>query len=279
MRRTREPRPWAGQRGFTLIEAVMVIVLTGIVIAVVARFIVPATDAYFDTTKRAQMVDQIDGALRRIGRDVAIALPNSVRTINAGTSSAVELIPTSGAARYQTSGAGAALFGQPMNGFDLVGPSLAMQTTSQRLVFFNLGAGYDDADAYRQTNLVTASNAIGNATTITLSAPVTLSVALRSPPYRIHAVDQPVTYRCDLVARTLTRYQGYGFQIAQADPPVGGTSAVLARGVSACSFGYTTAAVAERAGLLTLSLTLSDFAPSGAETVSLYHALHVSNLP
>lgn len=278
MRRT-EPRTPTGQRGFTLIEAVMVIVLTGIVIAVVARFIVPATDAYFDTTRRAQMVDQIDGALRRIGRDVAISLPNSVRTVSTATASALELIPTTGAARYQTSGAGAALFGQPMTGFDLVGPPLSIQNSPQRLVFFNLGAGYDDADAYRQSNLVTATNGLGSATTINLSGPVTLSVGLRSPPYRIHAVDQPVTYRCDLVTHTLTRHQGYGFQTVQPNPPVGGTSAVLARGIGACSFAYSTAAVAERSGLLTLTLTLSDFATPTAETVSLYHALHVSNVP
>lgn len=275
----REPLRRRHARGFTLIEAVMVIVLTGIVIAIVARFIVPATTAYFDTTRRAQMVDQIDGALRRIGRDVAIALPNSVRTVSTATASSLELIPTSGAARYQTSGAGAVLFGQPMSSFAIVGPPLALQSAAQRIAFFNLGAGNDDADAYRQTNLATASNGIGNASTITLSSPVTLSVGLLAAPFRVHAVEQPVTYRCDLVARTLTRYQGYGFQSTQPDPPTSGTSAVLARGISACSFGYSAAAVAEYAALLTLTLTLSDFATPNAETVSLYHALHVSNLP
>ena len=43
------------ERGFTLIEAVMVIAITGVVIAMVAIFIVPATTAYFASAARAQL--------------------------------------------------------------------------------------------------------------------------------------------------------------------------------------------------------------------------------
>ena len=42
-------------RGFTLIEAVMVIAITGVVIAMVAIFILPATTAYFDAAARARL--------------------------------------------------------------------------------------------------------------------------------------------------------------------------------------------------------------------------------
>ncbi|PTT75233.1 type II secretion system protein, partial [Pelomonas sp. HMWF004] len=64
-----------GQSGFTLIEAVMVIAITGVVLAVVSVFILPATTAYFDSVARARLVDQADTALRRIARDLSQALP------------------------------------------------------------------------------------------------------------------------------------------------------------------------------------------------------------
>ncbi|MBW8890821.1 MAG: prepilin-type N-terminal cleavage/methylation domain-containing protein [Burkholderiales bacterium] len=53
------------QQGFTLIEAVMAIAITGVVITVVSVFIVPATNAYFASAQRAQLGDQADTAATR----------------------------------------------------------------------------------------------------------------------------------------------------------------------------------------------------------------------
>ena len=68
-----------GQHGFTLIEAIMVITITGIIAAVVAIFIRQPVDAYLDTARRAALTDIADTTARRIGRDLQGALPNSVR--------------------------------------------------------------------------------------------------------------------------------------------------------------------------------------------------------
>ncbi len=87
----------------------MVIVITGILAAIVSIFIVAPVQAYLATAARANLVDQADTALRRIARDLAIALPNSTRVSANGLS--LELIPTSGAARYATEGAGKLDFG------------------------------------------------------------------------------------------------------------------------------------------------------------------------
>ena len=54
------------QRGFTLVEAVMVIALTGIVAAIVAVFIRQPVQGYFDTVRRAELTDVADTAARRI---------------------------------------------------------------------------------------------------------------------------------------------------------------------------------------------------------------------
>jgi MSHA biogenesis protein MshO len=273
------------ERGFTLIEAIIVIALTGIVSAVVARFIVAPVQAYLDTTARAQIADQADGALRMIARDLRAALPNSARISASGRS--LELIPSTGGARYATQGSGALLFGSTDTSFDLVGPALTL-AASQQLVFYNLGPGITGADAYAangtalaqaSSNRRSATNAAGAATTITLDSSAALPVGAFAPPYRVIAVEPPVSYRCDLAAGTLTRHQGYGFVAAQPDPPTGGTASLLATGVTACRFGVEGTLIAAHAALVQLHLALTSATSAGTETVSLHHAVHVANLP
>jgi MSHA biogenesis protein MshO len=285
MPRSERTGPWHGQRGFTLIEAVMVIVLTGIVLAVLGRFIVTPVQAYLTVSARAALVDTADGALRRMGRELHAALPNSVRVTANGLS--LELIPSTGAARYSLGGSDPLLFGSVDTSFALVGPPLTL-AASQQLVFYNLGSGVTGSDAYAANGTATeqassnrrlATNAAGSASTISLSSLAGLPVGDQAAPYRVTAVSAPVSYRCDLSAATLTRYTGYGFLATQPDPPVSGSSAVLASGVTACSFAADAAVVAARAGLVRLQLSLATNTMTGSETVSLQHAIHVDNLP
>lgn len=258
--------------GFTLIEAVMVIAITGIVVAMVAIFIVPSITAYFASATRAQLGDEADTALRRIGRDLAAALPNSARI----TGSSLELIPVSGAARYAvgTEAGDPLLFGTADTSFAVVGPALRLSSASQRLAWYNLGPGVPDADAYTQANVRVSSTAAGNAGSVTITG-AALPSSLQAPPYRVYAIEQPVTYRCDTAAETLTRYSGYGFVSTQPNPPLGGTAAVLARHVKGCSFTYDVPAVTARYAVVTLSLQLG----AQNETVTLYQSVHVDNLP
>lgn len=260
------------ERGFTLIESVMVIAITGIVVAAVSIFIVPATTAYFSSAARAQLGDQADTALRRMARDLALALPNSVRVSASGQS--VELIPVSGAARYATESGNPLQFGVATAGFDIVGPPLRLSHAGQQLAWYNLGAGIPDADAYTLSNVRTSSSAAGNAGSVGLSG-APLPNSLQAPPFRVYAIEPPVSYRCDTAAGTLTRHGGYGFNAVQPDPPSSGSAAVLARGVSGCAFSFNPGAVGARYGLATLQISLS----SRGETVTLYHAVHVDNLP
>jgi MSHA biogenesis protein MshO len=273
------------RRGFTLIETVMVISIVGVLAAIVGRFIVAPVQAYLATQARAALVDQADLALRHIGRDLRIALPNSARVNAAGT--ALELIPTRGAARYRVESGDPLQFGVVDTGFDLIGPALNVGA-AQSLVFYNLGTGVTGSDAYAAnagateqavSNRRTSTSAAGAASALTISSLAGLPVAGLAPPYRVFAVDQPVTYRCDLSNGTLTRFDGYGFVASQPDPPSGGTSALLATGVSACRFSADASVIAARAALVHLALTLSASGVAAGESVTLHHAVHVDNLP
>lgn len=271
--------------GFTLVEAVIVIALTGIVAAVVARFIVAPVQAYLDTRTRTALVNQADLALRHIGRDLQVALPNSARITASGRT--LELIPTTAAARYATQGAGALQFGVTDTAFDLVGPPMTL-TANQQLVFYNLGPGITGSDAYAanttaaeqaSSNRRQATTATGSASSLGIASLAPLPLGALAPPHRVLAVGSPVTYRCDLGNGTLTRHQDYGFLATQADPPSGGSAALLATGVTDCRFNVEGTLVAAHAALISLSLTLTATTTAGAERVALHHAVHVDTLP
>ncbi|MFH1495574.1 MAG: type II secretion system protein, partial [Pseudomonadota bacterium] len=114
------------QRGFTLVEAVVAIVITGIVAAMVSMFIRVPIQQYMDAESRAAITDVADTALRRIGRDLRLALPNSVRVDPTGKY--IEFLMTSGGGRYLAEDDGVAvgnvldfMDGTKMT-FDVLGP-------------------------------------------------------------------------------------------------------------------------------------------------------------
>lgn len=85
-------------RGFTLVELVVVIVITGILAAALTVFLKPTIDGYFDTRRRADLTDMADTALRRMAKDIRSAVPNSVRSVSA---SCFQLVPTTAGGRYR----------------------------------------------------------------------------------------------------------------------------------------------------------------------------------
>ncbi|HEX7439481.1 MAG TPA: prepilin-type N-terminal cleavage/methylation domain-containing protein [Caldimonas sp.] len=86
-------------RGFTLIELILVIVVGSVMAATLVVFFRPAVDGYLASRARADLTDQADTALRRITRDVRMAVPNSVRTPG---SQCFEVVPSSGGGRFRS---------------------------------------------------------------------------------------------------------------------------------------------------------------------------------
>jgi MSHA biogenesis protein MshO len=268
------------QRGFTLVEMVMVIVITGIIAGMVAVFLRAPVEQYMDVARRAEMTDIADTALRRIARDLRGALPNSVRLTGAcsgATDCTLEFMPTVGGGRYRAQGGNDLAFHQADTSFEVLGP-MPPATTGHHIVVYNLGI--NDADAYsgsaaatdvrRPISGVDAANRI---ISITSNQPLPFD----SPSHRFHVVSTPVRYVCAANAanpalRTLTRVSDYGWPPGSTGA---GTPSLLAQHVSSCRFNYDQNIVGQRAGLVTLQLSITD----DGETVSLYHAVHVSNQP
>ncbi len=287
--------------GFTLVELVVVIALTGIVAGLLAGITSRPILGYVHVARRAQIVDGGDHALRRLGRDLRRALPNSVRV--SGGSQALEFLNVAEGARYRAgpgvnAGSGedhtAATDVLDFTGdasFNLLGRLTELPISygsalpaGHRLVIYSTGSTvWSDAATDASPGAVTPS-----AVTITpqddvdedqlvLSAP--FDFGLESPRKRLYVIDGPVTYLCDTGAGTLTRYWSYAIQSAQPTDPTlaplsGSSSALLVDGITGCSFDYTPG-TGQRAGLVTIDLTLA----RADESARLVDQVHVMNVP
>lgn len=254
------------QSGFTLVEMIAVITITGILASGIAVMIAGPIQGYVDSGYRAEVTNVADTAMRRIIRDLRTALPNSVRvtvTANCGgagiTCSTIEFLPTSGGGRYFSAGdctagcTGNMLnIATPTTTFDVLGAMPASMAASSVVVdnigttATNTGMNPAGANAYDAgaTNVALVASTLGN--TVTLNAAATFPVT--SPGRRFQVINKPVTYQCSIPASglggTLKRYGGYTSTPSQpTDPtiaPLLGTpsSGVLASNLSACSFPY-----------------------------------------
>lgn len=258
------------QRGFSLVEMIIVITITAIVGSMVAVFLRVPLESYMAQDRRARLADTADTALRHMGRDIRLALPNSVRVTSVGSVVYLEFLGTRSGGRYRAQGGGDILdFTAPDNSFDVLGPAIAMQA-GDRIAVYNLGI--PGADAWVGDTLADYSGAAGSVTTIAIAPKL---FALASPGNRFQVVEGPVSYVCDPGAGTLTRFWGYPIAATQPTTFAAATPrALLAQQVSACSFDYQPG-VTERGGLVHMALDLS----LANETVRLYATTQVSNQP
>jgi MSHA biogenesis protein MshO len=283
--RTRHNR----QSGFTLVEMIMVIVITGIIGGMVAVFLKAPIQQYMDVARRAELTDVADTAIRRMARDVRTAVPNSVRVANCGVAnSCVEYLPTRDGGRYRAAqdctGActgNVLTFGAPDGSFDIIGTAINFVAGDYIVV----GSTQSDGNPPYDTTITGVLRAYTSSAGLTVQMNNTaLPTWAELSSQRFDVVDGAqgaVTYACENVGVNangngtgqLRRYWSYGFNVAQVNPPVGGQSAILADRVSACTIDYDIPN--QRFGLLAIRLTLT----SGGESVSLYNEIHVNNAP
>ena len=288
--------------GATLVELVVVLVIAGILGSAMAVFGARSMQGYRDLSRRAMLIDAAESALRRIGRDVRRALPNSIRI--GGSARVLEILHVADGARYRRQpgtnpGPTAHLAASDWlsftaagdSGFNLLGRLGALSfsygtplSAGTRLAIYTTGPSvYTDAATAANPGVITPA-----ATQVTISDDtdedqVQLSGSFQfryeSPRQRLYVVDTPITYLCDLAGQTLTLYTGYS--IAQTQPTSPGVpplssaaSALVTNHVSGCGFTYQPG-TSQRAGLLTMEMQIAQ----AGEQVRLLHQVHVENAP
>ena len=290
-------------RGFTLIEAVVAIVITGIVAGMVAVFIRSPVENYRDAQRRSELTDAADTAARRLARDLRLALPNSVRVASNADGQCLEFMPTKIGARYRAAVDTVNGGGDPLDfttvdaAFDMLWrnadlPAVSQITAGDVVVVYNDGSA--SGDAYSGVNAIQVANVAAggppHTTTIGFvaagaAAPFGRKQLPSESPFGrfqvIPAATHVVSYRCN--AGQLTRH-ARTLASAWARPAncaamvAGATTAVLATNLTVCSLSYDppgASTALTRFGIVSISLGIG----AAGEAVSLYQQVHVDNTP
>jgi MSHA biogenesis protein MshO len=233
-------------RGFTLLELVVSIAVSGIVLAFAGMFVKAPLDAYMASARRSEIQDSVSILWPRMEEDIRSALPNSVRVTASGTSKALELLPVLSSARFMSSPNGGSfktagiLAGVPHS------PSLPPPAGLYYLSINNASPN----DAYAMTNVMTSASRQLTFTTAGTEDTVAISPAFNfaaagSPTNRIYLVQRPVTYLCNETAGTLQRFSGYTVAASQASrntaaklTAAGAAVSLIARDIKSCAFSF-----------------------------------------
>ena len=290
------------QQGFTLVEAIVVMVVTAIIAGVVTVFMRAPIEGYFQAVQRLELADSADAAVRFLARDVRRALPRSLRNPN---SNCVEFLPAMAGGRYCTSADGcsnpAVSFGTSFNSFGVIGGLSYLPQSGDRIIFHNLGL--DSMDAYQSPSLSSTNVALaGSGSTSQLinlqsakTLPSTLGqldigTAAGQLPQHFYVVsdsEQAIMYLCSSVGTSngegtgrLIRLSHYGVNatapsVCPSSFTLGPYAVVLADKVSRCSLNSRAAGLTDRLDVLSIELEIT----RGAESVRLYQEVQVYNDP
>ncbi|WIM05210.1 MAG: prepilin-type N-terminal cleavage/methylation domain-containing protein [Candidatus Nitricoxidivorans perseverans] len=290
-------------RGFTLVEAIVAITITGILAGIVAVFIKSPMDSFIDMRRRADLTDAADTAVRRIARDIHLALPNSVRNPADSDDQCVEFIPTKIGGRYRAAAEGGTGNGDLLDftsvdaGFDMLWPNSALPAgvrpaAGDVVVVYNdgyLGNAYAGSNAIRIDSLAEPGGT-ANTTAIAFVDAVTgapfnrKQLPAESPAWRFQVIpsaEHVVSYACGggtLYRHSRTLSAAWAQPADCAAMTAGATSAILAQNVSQCSLKYDppgSGTGLSRNGILSISIEITQ----SGESVRLYHQVHVDNTP
>ncbi len=255
------------QRGFNLIELVIIITILGVLMTGTAVYITNSIRAYSDVSRRDQLTTLGRLTVERVARSLRTALPNSVRVSN----NCLEFLPILGSTVYTNLPSAAPTTTMTAIDFNLI----AGFGTRYVVVYpYNTSAMYSGGSPGPRAGY--GSKAGSPVTTITLSGSHQFN--RHSPQRRLFVVDSPTSYCVE--GTNLNRYRGYSISAAQSAPPSGGSGPqLMAQNIqlndsgAVTPFTYTPGTL-RRNGIVTLDFR---FLIDG-EWIRLYHEVQVRNV-
>lgn len=288
------------QSGFTLVEVIVAMMVTAILAVAVSIFLKPTLDAYFGTARHVRLADAAEGSLRRIGREVRQAVPNSLRLPAASAStSCFQFVPTRTGGRYRVAndanwdaahaanpslavdGSGAAV-----SGFDVLSPWSTSPLAGDFVVIDNQKSD----DVYNGVNRQTIASVSGLPDSSLGSNRITLTSAFSFPAgytdgrFLVVPKDQPSVFYVCSGADGSVDAQGNGkgslyrvvSDFATSACPSTSGAALVASKVKRCSFVYDpNQGATQQSGFLWLLLELAE----SNDAVTLSYGAHVDNVP
>jgi MSHA biogenesis protein MshO len=276
------------QKGFTLLEVIIVIILLGIISSILFVMLQGPVRALVDVQRRTNLVDIAETALQRMTREIRLALPNSLNV----TATSVEFLRTIDGARYRKQGANRLKFNKTTDTFEYFGEltnlllidtdntgSVAMDAQGDCfddiidcMVVFN--TGQSGANAYAGENIAGVTGVTANDVTFDLTGALAVTqFPHQSPRQRFYIVDTPVSFICNIGTGEINRFYSYDFV---NDTPTSGTADLLIDNLDSCNMTYD-AGTSTRAGLVTIRLEVNDSVLN--ESIFLMQQAHVNNQP
>jgi len=275
------------ERGFTLVELIMVIALAGIVAVMISTVMSRPLQGFADQSRRAELTDLAAMALNRMARDIRLAVPNSVKNEEGCSPSScrtLEFLQITGAGRYR---------GNRSERFDpprcpdsnaclipVLSPLLDIEKAKWMVIYNTNKDVWSPSNSAGQA-VITPSEAEVNVG----DCPVGDDYGLKcleltgaegfyfrspSPAHRFYLSDGAIRYRCGADGNG-----GYKlYRAVSKDLKTYGGESTVVDSVTHCSLTYASS-TNTRNGLVTLHLSLT----KSGETVSLLQQVHVDNAP
>lgn len=291
------------EHGFTLVELIMVIALSGIVAVMISTVLSRPLQGFVDQSRRAELTDLAAMALNRMARDIRLAVPNSVRN-EPGCSPGsecrtLEMPEISEGGRYRANqfAPGGERFDPPRcpdedDGcyIPVLSPGIGTSNANWMIIYSTDNQVWSPPGSGAETGVITPEGASislvdcppagedAGSKCLKLNKAKRFSFRYASPQHRFYLVNNAVGYQCVSSEKNaqgdgsweIRRAQSDGLSLSYAPED----SALVVDSVSACSFTYESGANT-RNGLVTLRLSLS----KGGETVTLLQQVHVDNAP
>lgn len=216
--------PLTTSKGFTIIEIIVAIMISGIVAVGIVDYIGDSAEGIASGTRRGELGTSGRVALDRIAMEMRNALPKSVRTTNATGSGdqCIEFVPVRASTSYinpSFSGGGSTIFDVvdfdptqegTMGGYAVIYPD----NTDDIYDGENMTtSGFPNRGPIEEIDTIADTAPTSGASTITLVASHRFEEM--SPYQRFFLADQPVSF-C-VKGSKLYRYTNYGFYSVQTD--------------------------------------------------------------
>ena len=268
------------QRGLTLVELVVTIVLMGILAGGTVAYVVSSTQSYVDTATRNQLSAIGRLTTARLELEIANAVPNSVRvTTPSSGNQCIEFFPVEDATRYLSVNFEAASTSLTVKPF-ATGSSMSGKKFP---VIFPITASalYSQSSPGPLGSITSYSRSVaGDVETLTLDSAHQFNPG--TSLQRLYLAGEPVSF-C-VQGQKMYRYKNYGVKTSQCTPATAAclpttspNRAVVSDQIvnsSYTAFQFDSGGL-QRGGLVRLNLNFSD----GTESLLIQHEIQINNVP